>query len=123
MSIPIFGLGYWEAEKSRTRAAAGLCIIAAAYLLSAAELVMTEQTQTALTQVFHDVFDDDSIVLRPDLSASDVDGWDSLAHVRLLLTVERKFGIKFNAVEVGKLKNAGELAELIETKLSSPARK
>ena len=84
---------------------------------------MTEQTQSALTQVFHDVFDDDTIVLRPDLTASDVDGWDSLAHVRLLLTVERKFGIKFNAVEAGKLKNVGELTQLIESKLSAPARK
>jgi len=84
---------------------------------------MTEQIQTKLTQVFHAVFDDDTIVLRSDLTASEVDGWDSLAHVRLLLTVERKFGIKFNAIEAGKLKNVGELAELIESKLSAPARK
>ena len=84
---------------------------------------MTEQTQSALTQIFQDVFDDDTIVLRPDLAAPDVDGWDSLAHVRLLLTVERKFGIKFNAVEAGKLKNVGELADLIESKLAAPARK
>jgi acyl carrier protein len=84
---------------------------------------MTEHNQTALSHVFHDVFDDDSIALRPDLTAADVDGWDSLAHVRLLLTVERKFGIKFNAVEAGKLKNVGELMELIDHKLSAPARK
>ncbi len=84
---------------------------------------MTEQTQATLTQVFHDVFDDDSIVLRPDLSAADVDGWDSLAHVRLLLTIERKMGIKFNAVEVGNLKNVGQLIALIDGKLAAPARK
>jgi acyl carrier protein len=84
---------------------------------------MTENTQATLTQVLHDVFDDDTIVLRPELSAADVDGWDSLAHVRLLLTVERKFGIKFNAIEAGKLKNVGELMELIDSKLSAAARK
>ena len=84
---------------------------------------MSEQTQTALTNIFHDIFDDDTIVLRPDLSAADVDGWDSLAHVRLLLTIERKLGIKFNAVEAGKLKNVGELIELVDSKLSAPARK
>ena len=84
---------------------------------------MAEQTQAALTKIFHDVFDDDSIVLRPDLSAADVEGWDSLAHVRLLLTIERKMGIKFNAVEAGKLKNVGELIELVDSKLSAPARK
>lgn len=83
---------------------------------------MTEQTQTALTQVFHDVFEDDAIVLRPDLTAADVEGWDSLAHVRLLLTIERKFGIKFNASEAGRLKNVGDLMELVDAKLSgSPA--
>ena len=86
-------------------------------------VTMTEQTQATLTRILHDVFDDDTIVLRPDLSAADVDGWDSLAHVRLLLTVERKMGIKFNAVEAGKLKNVGELIELIDSKLSAPARK
>lgn len=69
---------------------------------------MSEQTQAALTTIFHDVFDDDSIVLRPDLSAADVEDWDSLAHVRLLLTTERKMGIKFDAVEAGNLKNVGE---------------
>jgi acyl carrier protein len=84
---------------------------------------MAEQTQAALTKIFHDVFDDDSIVLRPDLSAADVEGWDSLAHVRLLLTIERKMGIKFNAVEAGKLKNVGELIELVDSKLSATARK
>ena len=84
---------------------------------------MNEQTQTALTDIFHSVFDDDTIVLRPDLTAADVDGWDSLAHVRLLLTVERKLGIKFNAIEAGKLKNVGELIELIDSKLSASARK
>jgi len=84
---------------------------------------MSEQTQAALTNIFHDVFDDDTIVLRPGLSAADVDGWDSLAHVRLLLTIERKMGIKFNAVEAGKLKNVGELIELVDSKLSAPARK
>jgi acyl carrier protein len=84
---------------------------------------MAEQTEAALTKIFHDVFDDDSIVLRPDLTAADVEGWDSLAHVRLLLTVERKMGIKFNAVEAGKLKNVGELIALIDSKLSAPARK
>jgi acyl carrier protein len=58
-------------------------------------------------------------VLRPDLSARDVDGWDSLAHIRLLLTVERKFHIKFNAAETGQLKNVGELTNLIQSKLPS----
>jgi acyl carrier protein len=69
-----------------------------------------------LTEIFQDVFDDDSLVLTPDLTAQDVDGWDSIAHIRLALTVEKAFGIKFSAGEVGKLKNVGEFASLIQSK-------
>jgi acyl carrier protein len=46
-----------------------------------------------------------------------VDGWDSLAHVRLLLTAERKFGIRINAAEAGKLKNVGDLLDLLHAKV------
>jgi len=69
-----------------------------------------------LTEIFHSVFDDDSIVITPQLTADDVDGWDSLAHVRLVLAVEKKFGVKFSAAEVGRLKNVGEFATLIQAK-------
>ncbi len=68
-----------------------------------------------LTGVFHDVFDD-TIGIRPDLTAREVDEWDSVTHVRLMLTVERTFGIKFSAAEIGRLKNVGELVELIASK-------
>jgi acyl carrier protein len=85
---------------------------------------MTEQIAHKLTQVFQDVFDDDTIVLRPELTAADVPGWDSLTHIRLLLTIEREFGVKFTVTEVGELKNVGELMEKIESKtFSSPAKK
>lgn len=47
------------------------------------------QIYTQLSEVFHDVFDEDSINLTPSLSAKDVDGWDSLTHIRLILTIER----------------------------------
>ena len=76
----------------------------------------TEAVYSKLNDVFHDVFDDDEIVLTPQLSADDVDGWDSLKHVRLLLTVERTFKIKFSVSEIGRLKNVGDLATLIQSK-------
>jgi acyl carrier protein len=77
-----------------------------------------ERTEIFLTLagLFGDVFDDDSIVIRPDLSADDVDAWDSLTHIRLILTVEKAFNVKFSASDIGKLKNVGELAELIRSK-------
>jgi len=71
-----------------------------------------------LTGIFRKVFDDDSIVVRPDLTADDVDEWDSLSHIRLVLTVEKAFNIKFSASEIGRLKNVGEFADLIKSKAS-----
>ena len=69
-----------------------------------------------LTPIFQDVFDDDSLVLRPDLTADDVAEWDSLSHIRMVLSVQKKFNVKFSAGEIGKLKNVGELADLIAAK-------
>ena len=70
-----------------------------------------------LTTVFRDVFDEDDIVLEPTTTAHDVDGWDSLNHIRLVLAVSKAFGVKFSAAEVGELKDVGEFVELIRTKL------
>jgi acyl carrier protein len=70
-----------------------------------------------LTGIFHDVFDDDDIVLRPETTAADVEGWDSLTHIRLVLNVERAFHVRFSAADVAKLKNVGEFVESIRAKL------
>lgn len=75
------------------------------------------QLYSRLTEIFHDVFDDDAIVVTPQLNANDVDGWDSLAHIRLMLTIERAFKVKFSTTEIGKLKNVGDLAELLQAKV------
>jgi len=72
------------------------------------------QIYARLTQIFEDVFDEDSITVTPELAAKDVDGWDSITHIRLILTVERAFKIKFSTSEIGKLANVGELVELIQ---------
>jgi acyl carrier protein len=73
---------------------------------------------TKLTPIFHDLFDDPGIVLTPTLTAKDVDGWDSLNHIRLVLSVQKAFGVKFSASEINKLSNVGEFAELIANKIS-----
>ena len=79
----------------------------------------SEQCETMLGEIFRDFFDDDSLVLRPDMTARDVDGWDSLAHVRLLLNIERRFQIKFSAPEVGGLQSVGDLVSLIARKTNA----
>ncbi len=53
-----------------------------------------------LTNIFREVFNDDSILLSPSLNAKDIHGWDSLAHIRIVITAESYFGIKFSSIEV-----------------------
>lgn len=77
-----------------------------------------EATFAKLTEVLRDVFDDDTIVATPQLTAADVPGWDSFAHLRVIFTVEKTFGVSFSASQMSSLKNVGELADLIESKLA-----
>jgi len=74
------------------------------------------QIYARLTEIFEEVFDEDSITVTPDLSAKDVDGWDSLTHIRLILTVEKAFKIKFSTSEIGKMENVGNLVTLIKAR-------
>jgi len=69
-----------------------------------------------LTPVFQDVFDDDDITPHADMVADDVSEWDSLSHIRLMISVEREFKVKFTAAEVGSLSRVGDLVALIQKK-------
>lgn len=71
-----------------------------------------------LTPVFQDVFDNDDIVLSPGLTASQVEGWDSLGHVRLVVAIERALGIILSTAEITGLADVGQLVQVIERKLS-----
>ena len=74
------------------------------------------QIYEKLTAIFRDVFDDDSIEVSPALSAKDVDGWDSLSHIRMIITVEKAFKTKFSTSEIGKLAQVGDLVALIKAR-------
>ena len=76
------------------------------------------ETLTQLNEVFQDVFDDDEIVVARETSAKDIEDWDSLMHVNLVLAVESKFGVRFTSTEVASLKDVGELNDLVEKKLA-----
>jgi acyl carrier protein len=72
--------------------------------------------QSEVLKKLQEVFDStflQSVVVRPDLSARDVEEWDSLAHVSLILAVEEAFGVQFRVGEVEATQNVGELADLI----------
>ena len=73
---------------------------------------------STLTDVFRKVLDDPSITLTPETTAEDVENWDSLNHVFIVVEVEQRFGIKFQAAEMEELKNVGELADLVERRLA-----
>jgi acyl carrier protein len=69
------------------------------------------------TKVFRDTLDLDDLVLTPQLTARDVEGWDSLNHILLVVAVEQRFGIKFSTGEIDGLENVGQFIDLIESKL------
>jgi acyl carrier protein len=73
-----------------------------------------EQVLVTLTSIFREVLDDDEIELTSKTTAQDIDGWDSLNHVRLMLTVQKHFGLKFSAAEIGRMKQVGDLVALIQ---------
>lgn len=75
--------------------------------------VITEK----LTVIFRTVFNDDTIVLRDDLTANDVGNWDSLTHMLMIGEVEKLFSIKFKLKELGKMDTLKSLVDLIELKL------
>ncbi|KAA2212156.1 acyl carrier protein [Teichococcus oryzae] len=70
----------------------------------------------ALTEVFQEVFDDDSIVLTPETTADDIEGWDSQAHVSLVVAAESQFGVRFRTADLETLHNVGDFVALIEAK-------
>jgi acyl carrier protein len=74
-------------------------------------------TMDTLSEVFRQVFNDPEISLRPETTADDVEGWDSLSHTNLILAVENRFSVRFNRREVVGFKNVGEMARCIESKL------
>ncbi len=77
-----------------------------------------EQIYEKLTKIFHEVFTNTDLVLTASLSANDVDNWDSLTHMILISEIENQFDVKFKLKELNKMKNVGDLVEIIESKLA-----
>lgn len=74
--------------------------------------------QERLNAIFRNVFDDEEIVIAAETTANDIDGWDSLSHVNLIIAIETAFGIRFSQKELLKQRNVGHLVADIETKLA-----
>ena len=66
-----------------------------------------------LNRVFCEVFEDDSIKIFNEMTANDLEEWDSLSHITLVLAVEKEFNIRLSAAEIGRLLNVGEMIDLL----------
>ncbi len=68
----------------------------------------------SLTEIFKDTFDDSSIELTDKTTADDIEDWDSLMQIRLLIAIEQKFSLRFNPIEISELENVGQMVSLLE---------
>jgi acyl carrier protein len=66
-----------------------------------------------LNGIFQDVFDDETIEINDNTTAKDIEEWDSLMHITLVLSVEKEFGVELSAAEVGRLLNVGAMIDLL----------
>lgn len=73
-----------------------------------------EEILKKINDIFHDVFEDDSIVVVEETTADNVEDWDSLMHITLISEVESAFGFKFQMKDVVGMKNVGEMIDIIQ---------
>jgi len=76
-----------------------------------------EEIYVKLNEVFQDVFDDEDITVNDETTAEDIEDWDSLEHINLIVAVERAFGIKFTMGETTSMKNVGAMADIIQERV------
>jgi acyl carrier protein len=72
-----------------------------------------------VNDVFKDVLDNDDIVLADTTTAKDIEEWDSLTHIQLIVAIEKKFKLRFNSSEINSWKNVGEMCAAIEKRLNA----
>lgn len=79
-----------------------------------------EAIREQVQDVFREVFEDPSLVLRDEMTADDVDGWDSLTHINLIIAIEKRFRVRFATAEISRLRedgaNVGSLLHLVAQK-------
>ena len=71
----------------------------------------------SLQVIFRDIFDDETIVLTRETTAADIEDWDSLIQINIILACETEFKVKFDLNDIAALKNVGGMVDLVERKL------
>ena len=82
---------------------------------------MQRDIKAELQDVFRQVFNRPHLEIAGQTTANDVDGWDSLKHIELIVSVESRFGVKFKTAEVTKLNNVGDLIQKLAERLQPKA--
>ena len=77
-----------------------------------------EEVMKIVTGIFRDVFDDDALVIEDSTNSSDIEDWDSLEQINLVVACEKKFNVKFDMKEIQSLKNVGEMVDTILSKVN-----
>ncbi len=80
--------------------------------------MMTHEEIMEIVQgIFRDVFDDETLIIKDSTNSKDIEDWDSLEHITLVVSMEKEFNLKFDLKEVNELANVGEMVDLIASKL------
>lgn len=77
----------------------------------------TEEILNQVNSVFKDILDNDEIIVKESTTADDIEEWDSLSHIQLIVAVEKHFKIRFTSAEINGFKNVGEMCLGIQSKL------
>jgi acyl carrier protein len=104
-------------KSGRLQCSAALCYPAVFMDLLSGMFMGVHATMDQLKEIMRDVFDDDSIDPTEAMTAQDVEGWDSLSHIRLMVSIEKQFHVKFTNAEVEQLRNVGDLLKAINSKV------
>ena len=78
-----------------------------------------EKIKNQVQDIFRDVLDEESLTLARETTANDVDGWDSLTHIQLIVAIEKSFNVKFSSKEILSWKNVGELLDSLYSKVTA----
>ncbi len=76
----------------------------------------SEEIYEKLTELFRDIFADDDIVIKPETTAHDIDGWESFNHISIIVAVETLFKIKMTTREIDELQNVGDIVAIIQSR-------
>ena len=72
-----------------------------------------DEVKNTVQDIFRDIFDDDELIITDETNAEDIEDWDSIEHISLVVAMEKEFSLKFDIKRVNALENVGGMIDLI----------